>query len=156
MNPTIILAILLALSVAANGVLAKLYVGAREDLAAEKQAFASFKDQVKVIGEKAEREAAATKMADKLAKDTADAENAAAVARLNTAVAKLRRERDSARGSIVPAAPAGSKCPDEQACFDRASLESALRELAAGVRGLADEGAALEADLNTARKWAQR
>ena len=156
MNPTIILAILLALSVAANGVLAKLYVGAREDLAAEKQAFASFKDQVKVIGEKAEREAAATKMADKLAKDTADAENAAAVARLNTAVAKLRRERDSARGSIVPAAPAGSKCPDEQACFDRPGLESALRELAAGVRGLADEGAALEADLNTARKWAQR
>lgn len=155
MSPTIILGILLAISVAGNAVLAKLYVGAREDVARITQAFNSFKAQVKVEGEAAAKKAAVTEMADKLKKDTADAENAATVARLTADIGKLRRDRDRARSSLVPAAPAGSVCPPEQACFERTGLESALRDLVAGVRGLADEGAALEADLNTAREWAQ-
>ena len=155
MSPAIILGILLAISVAGNALLAKLYVGAREDVARITQAFNSFKAQVKVEGETAQKKAAATEMADKLKKDTADAENAATVARLNADIGKLRRDRDRARGSIVPPAPAGSGCPPEQACFDRAGLELALRDFVAGTRGLADQAAAVEADLNTAKRWAQ-
>ena len=62
-SPTVILGILLALSVAANGILAKLYVGAREDVARVTQAFASFKAQVKVEGEQAAAKAKAIKEA---------------------------------------------------------------------------------------------
>lgn len=154
MSPTIILVILLALATAGDALLAKLYVGAKSQVAAETQKYDSFVADVKVMGQKAQDAATLKAASDKLAKDTADAENAATVARLNTDIAKLRADADRARGGFVPAAPAGSSRPD-LACYDRATLESALGGFVAGVRGLADEGAAATVDLNTARKWAQ-
>lgn len=155
MNLTVVLLIVIAVAGAADAILAKLYIGAREKVASVTQAFDSFKAEEKAIGEKAAKESADEKAADEKRKRDADAENAATVARLNADVDKLRRERDRARGNFVPAAPAGSQCPAQQACFDRDSLESALREFATGIRRLADESSALEADINTARRWAQ-
>lgn len=149
--------LLIALAIAGAGdvILGKLWLSARSEVAAETQKYDSFVADVRVMGEKAQADAKARTMSDKLAKDTADAENAATVLRLNTAIAKLRIDADRARGSLVPPAPAGSKCPPGQACFDAAGLESALRSRRDRVRGLADEGTAVESDLATARQWAQ-
>ena len=156
-SPTVILAICLAVAVAALGVMTKLYLGKRDELAAEKQAFVSFRAQVKVLGEAAATKAKAQEMSDKLAKDTADAENAATVARLNASIAKLRHDADSARRSVLPAAPSGSKRPD-LLCLDRAEYQredGVLTErLLQGARGLADEGTKNTVGLATGQKWA--
>ena len=152
-SPMLIMGILLALSVAGNAILSKLYVGAKQDVARVTQAYDSFKAQVKVEGDKAATVAKAKEMSDKLAKDTADAENKATVAALNTAITKLRSDSDRARGSLVPPAPAGSKRPD-LACFDRAALESADGIFLAEVRGIADKGTTATVNLATASKWA--
>ena len=155
-SPTILLALLLALSLAGNALLSKLYVGAKQDVARVQQAYDSFTAQVKVLGEEAAKKAAVQEMSDKLRKDTADAEHKAAVARLTTDISKLRSERDArSRSHELPPAPAGSKCPDGQACFDYASLESTLRGFIKESRGWADQCAEIEAEINTARKWAQ-
>lgn len=155
-SPTIILAILLALAVAGDGLLAKLYVSAREDVARVQQAFESFKAEEKALGEKAARETAAKEAADKLAKDTADAENKTAVAALNSRIAELRHQRDSSRSAFLSKAPAGSVCPQGQACFDRPEFERAYGDFVKSVRGLADEGTAMTMDLDTAKMWARR
>ena len=62
-SPTIILGLLLALAVAGDALLAKLYVGAKQDVARVQQAYDSFKAQVKVEGEEAQKKADATKAA---------------------------------------------------------------------------------------------
>ena len=157
-SPTIILAILLALSVAANGILSKLYVSAKEDVARVQQAFDSFKAQVEVEGKKAQALADATRMADKLRKDTADAENAATVARLNTSISKLRHDADSASRNSLPPAPADSRRAD-LLCLDRAEYQrtygEAVSRLRQGSRGLADEGSKNTLGLATGQKWAR-
>ncbi len=156
-SPLIILGIALAISLAGNLLLGKLYVGAKQEVARVQQAYDSFVAQEKTLGEVAQKKADAQKADDDKRKRTADAENVATVARLNADIGKLRRERDSrSGGNILSSAPSGSGCPANQACFDRAGLESALRDYRTEIRGLADQAAALEADLNTARKWAQR
>lgn len=158
MNLTLILVILLALATAGDAILAKLYVGAKEDLATMTQKFNGFVAQVKVAGNKQEAEAKAKMMADKLAKDTADAENAATVSRLNGTIGRLRADADRARGGLLPAAPAGSRRPD-LACFDRAEYQRAdgiaTEKLYRGARGLADEGTAATVALDTGKRWAQ-
>ena len=116
--------------------------------------FDGFKAQVAAEGKVAQERANAQAAKDKLTKETADAENARVTAALRADITKLRRERDSARVSTVPAAPAGSGRPD-LACFDRSGLESALRGLLGDIRGLVDQGAAATLDLNTAKAWAQ-
>ena len=153
-SPTIILAILLALAVAGDALLAKLYTGALKDVARIQQAYDSFKAQVKVEGEEAQKKAKVQEMANQLRKDTADAEHKVTVAALTADIAKLRHDRDSARGDFLPPAPSGSSRPD-LSCYDRAALESALGGFIAEVRGFADEGAAATVDLNTAKSWAQ-
>lgn len=154
MSPMVILGILLAISVAGNGLLAKLYVGAKEDLAAETQRFKSFKAQVQVEGEKAEKEAKERTAAELKSKETADAENARTVAANARTIAELRHQRDSARSAFLSAAPTGSKCADNQACFDRAEYVRAHGELVKSLRGFADEGTAVTTDLDTAKRWA--
>ena len=132
-------------------------------------AFDKFKGGVAALGAKAQEEALRKEAEDKAKKEKADAENKQSqdlLQRDNALIRadrdRLRRERDAARGRSVPEAPAGSKCPDGQACFDRAILEGALQEHRARIRGrldeaggLLEEGSALEADLNTAKRWAQ-
>ena len=104
---------------------------------------------------KAEASARAKEAADRTIKEKADAENTASVARLNADVAKLRNERDRRNSTKLSAAPAGSKCPEGQACFDSASFESAYGELVADLRAKADECSAVTTDLDTAKKWAK-
>ena len=154
-SPTIILALLLALSVASDALLAKLYVGSQKEVARVQQAYDSFVAQVKVQGEEAQKKAAATEMADKLRKDTADAENKATAAANARTIAELRHQRDSATRGFLSSTPANSRCPPEQTCFNAAELQRAYGEHVKVLRGLADEGTAVVTDLDTARKWAQ-
>lgn len=118
----------------------------------EKERFEAYKGQVAAVGKAQEERTAARVALDNLLKEEADEDNRAAHARLQSAIGELRRER--ARRSIVPAAPAASKCPDGQACFDRTELERAIEHFRDGVRGLADEGSAVMIDLDTAKEWA--
>lgn len=112
----------------------------------------TFKGGVAALGEAAKAKAAQQALHDLKNRERTDDENARTIATLRTDIARLRLERDSARGSYVPAAPTGAARPD-LACFDRAALESALRELVAEVRGFVDEGAEATLNLNTAKLW---
>lgn len=154
MSLTAIMGILLAIAVAGDAVLAKLYVGAEKKVAQVQQAFDSFKDEERALGEEARKKAAAEQMADKLAKDSADAENAATVARLNASIAKLRTESDRARAGFLSAATA---CPAsaEGAARYRAAYESGYRELVEGLRAQGDRGTKTVAALNSVKTWAQ-
>ncbi len=117
-------------------------------------AYSTFKADVEAKGVIAQREADKRVAAEKSAKEKADAENAKSIAALHNDVARMRRERDSARRSLVPAAASQASSPD-RACFDRTKLESALRSYRDAVRGLVDEGSDAVIDLNTAKAWAQ-
>ena len=130
----------------ANGVR---WEGKYDKLAAE---FSTFKGGVAALGEAAAKAAAEKAANDAKLKAKADNENKRAVSDLRATVARLRLEADRARGSYVPAAPTGAARPD-LACFDRAALESALRELVAEVRGFVDEGAEATVNLNAAKLW---
>lgn len=155
--------------VLAVGVQTKRVQWAKEDAAKVQSEFDRFKGGVAALGEKARADAAAREAADKQRKENADAENKHAHEALRREHARmagerdrLRHERDAARRSLVPAAPAGSRCPDGQACFERAELERALQRHRERIRagsdraaGLAHEGSQIEADLATARRWAQ-
>jgi len=112
--------------------------------------FSTFKGGVAALGEQAKKDAAAKAVKDKANKEKADAENKRTTDALRADVERLRDERDRARGSFVPAAPAGARRPD-LACFDRAELESAIRGLVTDVRSLVDEGSQATVDLNTAK-----
>ena len=116
--------------------------------------FDTFKGGVAALGEKAKADAAKQALHDSKNKERADDENKRARAAVLNDIARLRKQLDDARGGHVPPAPAGTGRPD-LACFDRAALESAIRELVAEVRRLVDEGTAATVDLNTAKIWNQ-
>lgn len=154
-SPTVILALLLFLSVVGNGILSKLYVGAREDVAREKQAYTSHLAQDKVLGDEAKKKADETKAADDKRKRDADAENKATAAATARTIAELRHQRDSATRGFLSSTPANSRCPDGQTCFDAAEFQRAYGDHVKRLRVLADEGTAVTTDLDTARKWAR-
>ena len=116
--------------------------------------YEQFVGGVAAIGHAAEAANAKQALNDLKAKERADDENKRVTTALRVGIERMRHDRDSARSSIVPPAPAGSKCPDGQACFDRAELERTLRDYRSEVRGLVDEGSAVTVDLDTAKKWA--
>lgn len=149
------LAIALAVALAGDALLARLYVGAEKAGAAAVQALESFRAQVKVEGEAAEKKSKETEANDKKRKESADAENRATVSALNRTIGELRHQRDSATRAFLSKAPAGSKCPDEQTCFNAAEYRGAYGKLTADLRNLADEGTAVTVDLDSAKRWAQ-
>lgn len=112
----------------------------------------TFKGGVAALGEQAKKDAEKKAADDAKLKKRIDDENKRTVANLRADIARLRDQADRARGSFVPPALAGTARPD-LACFDRAALESTLRELVAEVRGLVDEGTAATINLNTAKAW---
>lgn len=120
---------------------------------AVKAEYAEFRTKVAQAAEAAAEAALKKTIADEQKKEKADAENAAALATLAGTIKRLR-DADADR-NLVPAAPAGTKCPDGQACFERAELERALRGYQEGVRGLVDEGSEIAVDLDTAKAWAK-
>ena len=111
----------------------------------------TFVAETKAVGEAQERATAAKTLADKLAKDTADATHTVAVNSLNATIKRLRLEH--AGSSLVPTSAPGASRP-ELACFDRPELVGALRRFEEGVEAIAGEGDAATVGLNTARKWA--
>ncbi len=157
-SPMLIMGILLALSLAGNALLSKLYVGAKQDVARVEQAYASFKAQVQVEGEAAQKKANEEIAAHKLAKEKADAENVKTKSDLvgvYTAYRSLRDQRSRAgSGFLSPAAP-GSASP-ENITLNRTGLDSALSGFDKGVTGLLEQGDQAIADLNTAKTWAQQ
>lgn len=149
--------VLIALAVAAAGdaILAKLWLGARDDRIRVESQFASFKAQVRAEGERAEQAAKAKAVADRKAKGEADAENARTASRNAAAIAELRHQRDSARSAFLSAAPAAPGGADV-ACFGRPDFERAYGNLVQELRGIADEGTKAVTDLDTGKAWAQR
>ncbi len=123
-------------------------------LEAERAAFNQFKGGVAAVGLAAQAAAAKQALADLKAKERAD-ENSKLVADRNALdIARLRADADRASGRGLPAAPAGSVCPSTLVCYDRAALERADRDLAAGIRARADSGTKVEINHREAVKWA--
>lgn len=133
------------------GVACKVQTSRLEALRAEYEAF---KAKVEVLGQAAKKAAEAQEAADRLRKEQADAENKRSTDALLADIKRLRDARSGRR--IVPPSPVASKCPDGQACFQRAELEQSLRDYRSGIRGLVDEGSAVTVDLDSARRWAQQ
>jgi hypothetical protein len=119
--------------------------------------YQQLKGGVAALGHEAEARNAKQALADIKSKERADEQNRRQHAADIDTITRLRRDADRARGSVVPAAPAGSSRPD-LACFDRAELErgngEALGRLREGARRVADKGTAAAVDLDTARAWA--
>lgn len=149
LNPGILLAALLAAFVA-GGAAAWTVQGYRLD--ALQQKYDGFVSLTKVQGEAARKAAVKQAANDQLRKEKADHENQAVIAVLHADIERMRKSR--AAGSFVPAAPAGARRP-ELACFDRAELESAIRELDIKVQGLVDEGSEAAVNLDSAKAWAR-
>ena len=119
----------------------------REDV----RAFTAYKIEVAALGKAAEMEKARIEESNKLNKERTDAENQRTLDTLRADVKRLRLAR--AGRSFLPAATATAKSPD-RACFDRAELESAIRDFDRGVASLIDEGDEARVNLDTAKKWA--
>lgn len=143
----------LILEVVVVGVLLA-YVGMlrleRDHIKAE---YAEYRTNVAKAAQAAAEAALQKTIADEKRKEEADAENLRLHADLDAAARKLRDARRNS--SFVPPAPS---CPERpaSACFDRAILERALRDLDSEVQGLVDEGDRAIVDLETAKKWAQQ
>jgi hypothetical protein len=113
--------------------------------------FSEYRGGVEALGRQAEARARAQIESDRKIKELTDAENAAAVANLTATVGRLRKQL-AGGGGLSAAAPAAGG-PDA-ACYDRAEFAGALRRLDEGFLGIAAEGAAAVADLNSAKRWA--
>ena len=108
-------------------------------------------------GEKAEQEKLAKEADDKKRKEESDAENAKTrrdLAGVYDAYRKLRDSRSAGSGGL--SAPSPSAASPDRTCFDPAKLGAALRRLDEGVLGIAETGDKAIADLDTAKRWAQR
>jgi predicted phage gp36 major capsid-like protein len=128
----------------------------KQDLTAERNEFASFRDKVKAEGELAKAEATKQLTEGINRKQEADNENARLRSSLNDTTKRMRDAiaAASASRSTVPPAPAASARPD-LACFDRAGLDAALAGYRQDLLGIIAEGASAVLDLDTAKKWAQ-
>lgn len=153
-SPTVMLAIALGFSLLTNGILTNMYLGQRDDRVRVEQAFDSFKAQAQAQGNKAAREAKAKDAENQKRKEAADAEYTKSLAGLTTELGRLRSDPNRAARGRLPEAPANTRCPAGWACYDRSELERAYGALVKGVRGVADEGAALALRMDTAVRWA--
>lgn len=120
--------------------------------------FGEYKAGVKARGQEAIIRAKAQAATDKAKQEAANAENDRSLGALRSDLARLRADalaRDPRGGSMSPA-PAGSKCPDDQTCFDRALYQRAVGEFDSEARSGADEGSQVTVDLNSAKLWAQK
>lgn len=123
-------------------------------LASCQSEYATFRAEVKALGEAAIRTAKQREADDKKRKEAADAENAKVrrdMAGVYDAYKRLRDQRASS--GFVPAPAPGSSRPD-RACFNRAELERTLGAIDAGGAGIAKEGDDARVDLDTAKRWA--
>jgi hypothetical protein len=151
------LAVLVLVAAAAAFGAAKMHAHDQIELDRVTAAYNRFVGGVAATGEAARKRAAEEAGKAKERKEQADAENRRSHDRDRAVIERLRADaaaRDS-RGGSVSAAPAGSRCPDGQTCFDTAEYQRALGEFDRRARQLADEGTSVATDLDTAARWAQ-
>jgi len=133
MNPITRLEIYAGIGVILMAVMLGAYLKGRSDGAEKVQLkFDAFVSETKALGMKAE--------ADKAKKEQADAAKiATAVTTRDAALASLRVAQSRARSGFVPNSTAGSK-DSGNVCYDRPTLDAALRKLDTGVSNLVTEG----------------
>jgi hypothetical protein len=119
------------------------------------QELATYRANVEAEGRSAQAAADARRKLDEQRKAASDESYAKALGVLGHDLGELRK-RATARGDFVPAKPADSVCPQGWACFDRAALESAIRQLDAGVSGIVAEGDQVRLRMDESIKWANR
>jgi hypothetical protein len=102
-----------------------------------KSEYSTFKAEVKVRGEEQERITKEVIARNQKEKERTDEMYKRNLARLERDVKRLR---DSANRSVLPAAPAEARDPS-RATFDRAELDRALREFIGETAAIAGEGA---------------
>lgn len=101
--------------------------------------------------EAARKKAAAAQALHELKnKERTDDENANRTADLNRELARLR---GLALNPIGPA-PAASKCPEGQICFDAAEFDGARRNFYTELRSVAGDCKKVAIDLDSAKAWA--
>ena len=115
-----------------------------------------FKGGVNALGTAAEQAAAKRKLLDIKAKEYADEDRIRKLAVAGRTIERLRRDADSARRSLLSAAPANSRCPEDQVCYDARAFERQRARHRDGVRRLLDEGTEVGIELDNAREWANR
>lgn len=120
-------------------------------LDAIRQEYAAFRAQVEAAGKAAQAEAARVNAENAKRKAKYDKE----ISSLRAANADLnRRLLDSASQSSLSGIPSPAGQP-HAACFDRPSLDEAIRRFTAGTARIAAEGGRCVAELDNARRWAQ-
>lgn len=119
-------------------------------LDASKAEYAAFVAQTKAAGEIAAAQAKAKDEEYKRLKEKTDEDHAKTVAALNADIKRLRNARDDS--GYLPKPPTGAKHP-ERACFKRNELESAIRQLDAGVSEIIAGCDVGRVDLDSVKIW---
>ena len=141
MNPWVLLI--------AGSLLVGAYVKGCSDEKARSDAFVA---SVQAVGQAQEALTRGRVLADKQAKEKADADHKTHLAALHNTVKRLRDQRTS--GGFLPAPSPDSPSPD-RATFERAELVRALQQFDGEVAGLTQEGDEARLALDAAKKWAQ-
>ena len=116
--------------------------------------YLQFRVNTEAIGKAAQKEANATKAANEQKAKASDESYAKALVVLGRDIGELRRARTST--DYLPPAPADTKCPEGWVCFDRAALESAIRQLDEGVSGIVEKSDTVRLRMDESIKWANR
>lgn len=114
--------------------------------------YANFRINTEIVGKAAQRDADAIKATNEARKAASDESYSKALSVLGADLERLRRARSST--DYLPPAPADTKCPEGWACFNRAELQQAIRQLDEGVSGILAEGDSVRLRLDTAIRWA--
>ena len=119
-----------------------------------KAEYLQFRVNVEAVGKAAQKEADAIKAANEQKAKASDESYSKALTVLGADLERLRRARAST--DYLPPAPADTKCPEGWACFDRVALESAIRQLDAGVSGIVEKSDTVRLRMDESIKWANR
>ena len=125
-------------------------------LDAVKAEYATFKAEVKVLGDAAIAAAKVREAEDKQRKEKADAQNAKSRRDLDGLYAAYRSLRDQRRSGSGEMSTTATFTPSaDRTCFDSKALAESIRGYETGVLGVIEQGDSAIADLNSAKKWAQ-
>ena len=116
-------------------------------------AFDEYRGKVEALGDAQAKRTAEIIKSNQAKKEAADAKLTKRIAALNTDNDRLR---SLASASSLPARAPDTRCPEGWACFDRASLESAIRQLDAGVSGIVEKGDTLRLRMDEAIRYSNR
>lgn len=120
-----------------------------------KAEYATFKAEVKVLGDAAVKAAKERDAADKVKKEKADVQNAKSRRDLDGLYAAYRGLRDSrSRSGGLSEAPTFAPSAD-RSCFNSAKFVGAVENLETGVLTILERGDGAIVDLDGARAWAQ-